>query len=298
MLAFLTALLLLPAAGWTQGDVREENRGKLASLAAGLSRARGGNEESFRLARTRLEDELLRERAGGVLPSAAALNGIADAVLDAYVRRPEAGDEEDEFPVSLAARYASSSKAKKYLIALLARPPGKAREVAVEELAFSDVWKGDRDVFAAVRDLERREEGRSALPVAVLQRLDPERALPEVLRLVETTEDPALFYKSAGLLSNYRRLDLLQRAFRRVPAFAGPRRGEFPVGLLDAVDPAPMLGCLRDCAGAELKAALEALPEMRKARRDAAAALRDRRKSEKDPAARKEIETALEFLLE
>lgn len=300
MRAAVAALALLAAAGAAraQDAVPAAERARLAELTSRLRAASAAGEHAFELAKLALQDELLRERAEGVLPSTAAVNDTSDAVLRVYAARRATAD---PFPVQLAARYSNDAKAKRWLLDLLARPDWQDAAPAVSELIFSDLWKGDKDLELALLRLSRREERRSVMPAAALRRLDPGAALPEILRLAETTDDAAIFYKSAGLLSDYGRLDLLPRVYRRVPRIS-ERRGNFPVGLLDATSSDLLLRCLESCADREFREALAALPEARRLKRDrgprAAETLAARGRAEKDTALRKEIEAASRFMLQ
>lgn len=262
---FLLAPLLFCVAPRARAAAPEND----PALSAAVARFRRSSADfdAFTREKSKLQDELLRRRQEGVLPSTAPLNSAADAILDVYAarRRKGADDSDDPFPVFVAARYANDRKAGAFLESLLAGPPGRLRQAAVEELVFSGTWSGDARLFAALEKLEREERGRSVMPLAAMRNLDPARALPAIARVVETTDSPVMFYKAAGLLSSYGRAELMEPAYRRAPELARSK-GDFKPGLLDATDPELLLETLRRAKGRAHQNAVAALAECGKAR--------------------------------
>ncbi|MDD2773251.1 MAG: hypothetical protein PHP45_06105 [Elusimicrobiales bacterium] len=238
------------------GDLRVE----LLSLAGQMRDADSPDKaEQFASARARFQEKVLWLRQNGVVISTEAANAAAVILLDVYAKREAAGSPPDYLPMDFAAGYADSPAAKSYLAAILRGADGPRRQAALIALAWSKNLKGDAEIYAVAADIQRRESA-NALALAVMSRLDRERALPVVLTLSDTTRDIALFNKASDILSEYDRADLLEHPLRRVNEFPKKPWGDLENPTL-GIQPGLLLRYIAENEGEKLELGLNALEQ-------------------------------------
>lgn len=243
-------------------------RNLLLPLLHRLERANRANAlQEFQAVRLELSD-MLRTLRGQRVPVPRDLgNELVEGILTIYQARAEYRNLPDYFPIEITAEFGSSPSAKRFLTVILRGPKGPEREYLINRLAWSQSLRGDAEIFDVLHGLYADEWETNPAILGTMSRLDREKALPLLIREVQTTDDVGLFNKGADLISEYGRTDLLDHVLKRVNAFPkaalaaddNPTNGIYPELLLRHIENATGerlewgLGALEQNAQAILK---------------------------------------------
>jgi hypothetical protein len=159
----------------------------------------------------------------GVVPPVSTGNKIAEAVMDICAEHKKYWPHPNYFAGEVAAKYGNSRKVKDYLFGILQGPPGPERDALLIDLAWSTSFVNDQDLYRILLDLYNGKRERTPPLLAVMTRLNREKALPVLLQEIDTTTDIRTFTQDEDILSQYHRPELLDHPLRRVKDF--PRTG-------------------------------------------------------------------------
>lgn len=221
----------------------------------------------FQSVRLELSDKLRALKSQRVAIPRDLGNELAEGVLAIYQARAKFRNSPDYFPIEVAAEHGSSPSVKRFLAGMLRGPKGPERDYVINRLAWSQSLRGDAEIFEALHKLYRNEWQDDPAILGTMSRLDREKALPLIVREIQTTDDVGLFNKGADLISEYGRTDLLDHVLKRVSAFPkaslvadnNPTYGIYPELLLRYIEHATGerlewgLGALEQNAQAILK---------------------------------------------
>ena len=184
---------------------------------------------------------------------------LAEALIDIYAQRAAYTSAPDHLPIMLAAKYGNSSRVKEYLIKILQGPRGPERERALDSLAATASLKGDPQIYATLLgELRRTEQDNDAGVLGVLSMIDKQKALPLLLREVDTTKKIGRFTEVSDYLSRYGRPELMEHVFRRIDEFPRKSWGDSENPML-GVDDGLLLRYIRENEDEKLELGLRAL---------------------------------------
>lgn len=223
--------------------------------------------QEFQTVRLELSDKLRALKGQRVSMPRDLGNQLAERVLLIYEARAKFRDSPDYFPIEVAAEYGSSPSVKRFLTGILRGQRGPEREYAINRLAWSQSLRGDPQIFEILNGLYRDEWQSNPAILGTMSRLNREKALPLIVREIQTTDDVGLFNKGADLISEYGRTELLDHVLKRVKDFPkaalaaenNPTTGIYPELLIRYIEQASGerlewgLGALEQNAQAILK---------------------------------------------
>lgn len=190
-------------------------------------------------------------------------NPLAEDIIEAFKGHDPALD---HLAIRVAGKYSNSAKTKEYLLSRIKEGGRPEQDSVLHTLAWSKLWAQDPDFFSALEDLLSRRGGEDAFVLSDLLVIDRERALPILMKIVDTTKSGVVFYQVSSMVASFKRTDLLERLFRRVREIPLEDRSSVP-GLCN-VPPEALLDYIRAAEGEKLAFALDAFAETHAAGRD------------------------------
>lgn len=241
----------------------------------------------FTAAREELSTKLYQLQQNRVPIPPEVGNPLAEALINIYEDRRKYDNNRDFLPIEVAATYGDSPAVKRYLTRLLKETSGRERTLVLVSLAWSQNLRGDAELYSVLEGMYRAEGHIDPVILGVMSRLDRKKALPLVLKEVETTKDVKLFNKGADLISEYGRPELLEVVIRRVPEFPRKSWGAEDNPTL-GIYPELLLKYLEQAEGTKLDQGLHALGQSIIALRGSAPLIQKKLKSP-DPRSRRAV---------
>lgn len=188
----------------------------IVSRMAAVNKA--DSRKEFSEARQELSDKLfqLDRLKGTVDPNKGS--ELADKLIALYDARRSFDSGPDHLPISVAAKYGSSQKAKRYIQDRL-KEPGDARKRALVSLAWTKTLKGDPEIYESLKALFTDDNPDRIVVLATMSRVDRKKALPLVVREAEMARDVTTFNKASDLICEYHDPALLDHVLPRVKDF-------------------------------------------------------------------------------
>ena len=185
---------------------------------------------------------------------------LAETLIDAFANQTTP----DHLPITVAAYYGNSRRVKDYLLSILdGNEEWKQKEVLH---GITALWKGDAEIYSALDKLYERNGSEDTFVLTDMEAIDKDRTLPTLLKLIDTTTNPTIFYQTTSMAASYHRTDVLEHVFRRVRDIPLTGRRFLP-GLCD-LPPDVLLGYIKGAEGEKLRFALDAFVETHAALKD------------------------------
>lgn len=165
------------------------------------------------------------------------------------------------------------------------------KTAALTALTWSQALKKDPEMYSAVERLYQKEGDQNDDILPVLQSIDREKALPEIVKLTDTTKNLRTFQGASSMISAYHRTDLLDHVLNRMNDFPKQGRGTLRNPTI-GIDPQLLLQYAKESEGEKFRTALGALHQTARAYSQSYPIIKSKLKSN-DAASRS---AAVEFL--
>lgn len=183
-------------------------------------------------------------------------NELAERIIAVFEERRAFTPLVGGYHGGVAARFGTNERVKAFIIDSLGGKDTALQDETLHGLVQSRQWRGSRGVFNALERLLRKGSDDDIMVLAVMEVIDPDRALPHLEQVIDTIEDPMRFCRVAASVNLCKSFALLERVILRIPHIPEPRQAH--LDLLMNVSPELLLAYIKSTEGDDLRAALEA----------------------------------------
>ena len=173
----------------------------------------------FAHAQSALKKQITWLFQNGVMPPTDVGNRMSEEIMDIYAEHKKFWNIPTYFPMEFVARYGNSRKVKNYVFGILNGPSKEERDEMLSDLAWSGSFVDDQELYDVLMGIYKKEGESTALPLAVMSRLNRKKALPIVLHEIDTTTKIKTFTQDEDILSEYHDPNLLDHPLRRIKDF-------------------------------------------------------------------------------